>query len=126
MLRTLTFGGGARPLRGDGGAPCPQPQATAERGPQPAQLALCILPGALGVGQLLLQAVDPAAGFVQASPEAVSHTTGLLQLPGDAAELSPQALLGAPALVEALLQLPLPGLPSCLYLRQLSLQPQDL
>lgn len=53
-LRTLTFGGGARPLRGRRGAPFWEPQPTVERVPELAQLALCTLPGPLGLGQLLL------------------------------------------------------------------------
>lgn len=124
--RTLTFGGRARPLRGGRGALCPEPQAEAKRGPQPAQLALCTPPGTLGLGQLLLQAADPAAGLVQASLEAVSHAAGLLQLPGDAVQLSPEALLCPPALAKALLQLLLPGLALGLHLRQHPLQPQHL
>lgn len=102
-------------MRGGRGALCSEPQFAAECGPEPAQLALCILPGTLCPGQLLLQAVDTVAGPVQASPEAVSHTAGLLQLRGGAMQLSPEALFSAAALREALL-----------HLRQLLLQPQYL
>lgn len=65
-------------------------------------------------------------GLLQASLEAVSHATGLLQLPGGTPQLGAEGALSPPALVEAFLQLLLPGLASGLYLRQLLLQPQDL
>lgn len=97
-----------------------------EHGPELAQLALCTLPGTLRPSQLLLQAVDPATGLVQASLEAVSHAAGLLQLPGGSEQLGTEGVLSFPAHAEALLQLLLAGLTSSLHLCQLPLQPQDL
>lgn len=117
--RTLTFGGGPRPLRGRRGALSPESQPAAEGGPEPAQLALRTPPGTLGPGQLPLQAVDPAAGPVHASPEAV-------HLAGGTTQLGPQRLLGRLTLLEALLQLRLPGLSPGLRLRQRPLQPPHL
>ena len=108
--RALTSGGRAGRLR---------------RG-QPAPLALRLPPGTLGLGQLLLEAVGPAAGPVWASLEAVGRAVGLLQLAGDAAQLRPEGPLGSPALTELPLQLLLPGLGPGLYLRQRPPQPPDL
>lgn len=123
---TLTFGRGAGPLGGGPRALSPEPQAQAERGPQPAQLGLRLPPGALGLGPLLLQAAEPLAGPVQASLEAIGCAAGLLQLPGDAEQLGPEGPLGAPALAEALLQLLLPGRGPGFRLHQRVLRPQDL
>lgn len=123
---TLTSGGGAGLLRGGRGAPSWEPQPAADRGPQPAQLAFGVPPGALGPGQLLLQAADLAAGCVQAGLEAASLAAGLPQLPGGITQLGPEGLLHRPTLLEAPLQLRLPGLAAGLRLCQLPLQPQDL
>lgn len=118
--RTLTFTGGAR------GPLSLEPQATAKRRPQPAQLALHIPPGTLSLSELLLQPVDLAAGLVQASPQPLHRPTGLLQPPGRGAKLGPESVLGTLALAETCLQPLLLGLRSSLYLRQPLLQPQDL
>lgn len=70
--------------------------------------------------------MDPVTGLIQASLEAVSHATGLLQLPGGSAQLGAEGPLSPPALVEAFLQTLLPGLASGLHRGQLLPQPQDL
>lgn len=70
--------------------------------------------------------MDPATGLIQASLEAVSHATGPLQLAGGTSQLGAEGTLSPLTLMEASLELLLPGLASGLYLRQLLLQPQDL
>lgn len=56
----------------------------------------------------------------------MGHAAGLLQPPGDGAQLSPEGPLSPLALAQPLLQLPPAGLGSSLQLLQLPPQPQDL
>lgn len=124
--RTRTFRGRPRAFWRSTRAQPSEPQATAKCGAQPVQLGLCVPPGSPGLGKLLLQAVGPAVGTVQAGLKTVGQAAGLLQPPGDAVHVGPQGLLGLPALAEAPLQLLRPGLSCGLCLCQLPLQPSHL